>query len=498
MTKTAVKSAAVISLLVVPWLIEPNAVPSPAAWQWFASAACMGAFLIFLPVPGSWAEPNGVRLIAAAWLVAALLNTVIAFMQYFGIDMHFSWISQADPGTAFGNLRQSNQYATLTNIGLAAILWTLGQNLDQQKRGAQETLLHLIAAVLAAGNAASASRTGVIGILLLFGLTIGWHGVKSSLQRSVIATAMVVYGVSLLWLTWLNNGLAGARLIAKFQHGDDGCSSRLLLWSNMLELIGKHPWSGWGWGELDYAHFITQYQGGRQCEMLDNAHNLPLHLAVELGLPVALICGTSIFWYVWRARPWSEENNSRKLAWSVLALIALHSMVEYPLWYGPFQMALALGIGLLWVTRPTVETVSALNIRKARHLQRGLALILVAFTAYGAWDYWRVSQIYLPPEQRAEAYSENTLEKIRGSWLFADQVRFAEYTLTPTTPENAGQLHEQGLKLLHFSPEPRVVEKLIENAVLLGQDEDARFYLSRYKSAYPQEHARWGRNIDSR
>jgi hypothetical protein len=36
-----------------------------------------------------------------------------------------------------------------------------------------------------------------------------------------------------------------------------------------------------------------------------------------------------------------------------------------------------------------------------------------------------------------------------------------------------------------------VVEKLIESAVLLGRDEEARFYLARYKAAYPQEHARW-------
>lgn len=335
------KSAVAIFLLITPWLIEPHAAPNPAAWQWFASTACMGVFLIFQPVSSSWAEPSGVRLIGIAWLAAALLNTVIALIQYFGMSMHFSWMSQAELGTAFGNLRQSNQYATLTNIGLAVIIWTLGQNPEQRKNGSKIILQHLMAAALAAGNAASASRTGVIGILLLLGLLIRWQGVKSSLQGGVIVTAIAAYGASLLFISWLtSDGLAGSRLVAKFQYEDDGCTSRLLLWSNMLDLIRERPWSGWGWGELDYAHFITQYQGGRQCEMLDNAHNLPLHMAVELGLPLTLMCGASLFWRVWRARPWAEENCSRKLAWSVLALITLHSMVEYPLWYGPFQMVL--------------------------------------------------------------------------------------------------------------------------------------------------------------
>ena len=35
-------------------------------------------------------------------------------------------------------------------------------------------------------------------------------------------------------------------------------------------------------------------------------------------------------------------------ATSVLAIIALHSLVEYPLWYGPFQMAVGWCVWMLW------------------------------------------------------------------------------------------------------------------------------------------------------
>ena len=47
------------------------------------------------------------------------------------------------------------------------------------------------------------------------------------------------------------------------------------------------------------------------------------------------------------------------------------------------------------------------------------------------------------------------------------------------------------LELLHYSPEPRVIEKLIESAVMLGRDDEALQYLARYRAAFPQEHARW-------
>jgi hypothetical protein len=94
---------------------------------------------------------------------------------------------------------------------------------------------------------------------------------------------------------------------------------------------------------------------------------------------------------------------------------------------------------------------------------------------------------------RAEPYRENTLNKIRGSWLFQNQVQFAELTTITLTPENAAQINAMAKQLLHFSPEARVVEKLIESAVMLGRDEEALFYLQRFKAAFPEAHARWSK-----
>jgi len=123
--------------------------------------------------------------------------------------------------------------------------------------------------------------------------------------------------------------------------------------------------------------------------------------------------------------------------------------------------------------------------------QTMLSTGLMAAAVYAAWDYHRISQIYKEPEQRSPAYRDNTLEKISASWLFRDQVRFAEFTLTPLTRDNALQLNTMAHELLHYSPEARVVEKLIESAILQGQDEEALFFLVRYQAAYPEAHANW-------
>ena len=52
-------------------------------------------------------------------------------------------------------------------------------------------------------------------------------------------------------------------------------------------------------------------------------------------------------------------------------------------------------------------------------------------------------------------------------------------------------MHALALELLHYSPEPRVIEKLIESAVMLGRDDEALQYLARFRAAFPKEHASW-------
>lgn len=455
-------------------------------WPWLISVACTGGLFLALAQARSDPEGGAVDVLVAAWLTAGLLNSLIALAQYFGVVQLFSFMSQAQPGEAFGNLRQRNHFATLTNIGLVALLFYL-RSCGRDARGSLTGGLSAAAVLLALGNAASASRTGMLGLLLTVGSVFVWNLWRERLVKRMLVYALTAYAVAGWLLPILAGNEGGSNSIyARFSPAATDCAGRLTLWKNMLELIAQRPWFGWGWGELDFAHFMTDYSGARHCELLDNAHNLPLHLAVELGIPVTLLLAGACVGLVVRAGLWREDKPVRQFGWLVLAQIALHSLVEYPLWYGPFAMTAGLSVLLLISSgqRPWCWSDAVAGVRVA-------GALLLAAAAYAAWDYHRISQIYLPPEQRAPAYREDTLEKIRGSWLFKDQVRFAEYTITPLTPNNAERLYAMGLQVLHFSPEARVVEKLIESAVMLGRDEEARLYLARYKAAYPQQHARW-------
>lgn len=498
MKNNYVRLALVTSLGAMPWLLPWNFGPTPVFITLLFSWFVFGIFISYLFQSQSGLEKNRIPCeVAYGWILAGFISCVIAYLQYSGIAEDLQpWVSPSKLGEAYANLRQRNQFATLTNIALVALIFIASDS----RSLSVHTIFGFIAIILAGGNAISSSRTGMAELVSVVLFTLWWHGhlysARPSSNRTIVGLAVIGYCVVATVAPGLLGGNVGSgNVFIRFYEDTHICSSRLTLWSNVLHLIAQKPWLGWGWGNLDYAHFITLYPGERFCEILDNAHNLPLHLAVELGIPVALaLCGLC-GWLVWRSRPWAETDATRQMAWGVLAVIGLHSMLEYPLWYGPFQLAAVLCLWMLW--RQPEPTAWARQERRRTFLVPAmpLALVLAAACVYAAWDYWRISQIYLSPSARAAAYREDTLAKIQGTVFFKDQVKFAELTITPLTPANAAHIHALAQDMLHFSPESRVVEKLIESAVMLGDDAQALFYLERFKAAFPAEHARWSTRL---
>lgn len=441
--------------------------------------------------------PWGLWCALLPWILAGLVSSVLALVQYFGhAGLLTPWVNWAPAGEAFANLRQRNQFASLTSIALAALLalWVLGGQGSRRLSRGQGAWLAAAVALLVAGNAASASRTGLLQLVLLAALGLLWCRERRALGW--LGGMLVGYALAVVLLPWAA-GLdpAGHGMFARLRDGDALCASRLTLWRNVLQLIGMRPWLGWGWGELDYAHYMTLYEGPRFCDILDNAHSLPLHLAVELGIPAAALVGVGVLVWILRAQPWRETDALRRAAWMVVAVLGAHSLLEYPLWYGPFQLALGLCLGLLWRERAAVAVAAPQpSMRHVPLLSVALAVVVLGLAGYAAWDYRGITQIYLPPAQRAPAYRDYTLAKLQHSWLYRRQLQFAVLGMAEVSPDDAARVHALATTLLHFSPEPRVVEKLLDSARLLGLlglQDDVRLHEARFAAAFPEAYARW-------
>ncbi|KWT72621.1 MULTISPECIES: Wzy polymerase domain-containing protein [unclassified Variovorax] len=539
--------AASATLIALPFLFPFAAGPSANVWQQLAAWTCAALLLLAQPAarPGrgvlawlaviggaillgrvsgsvldlyaaaalavvAWMAGVGAglarapasRQAALAWglLAAGLLNAVLGLLQYYGLAAPLvPWTTAPDLGQAYGNLRQRNQFATLISMALIAALWLHGNG----GRRARVALIPTTALLLLA-LAASTSRTGLLQLLLISGISawLAWRErhpphrrggpASARLPPPWVLLALIPAYFAAAWLLPLFAGSGVEGMMHRLREGAPAAHSRLVLWGNVLELIARHPWTGWGWGELGFAHYSTLYPGPRFVEILDNAHSLPLHLAVELGIPAAvLICG-GFGWLVLAARPWRETDPARLMAWGMLGAIVLHSLLEYPLWYGPFQLVFGLCLGFLWPhSPPRKKTATAPEGRPFFAPSLAAALVLMAVVACAAWDYTRVSQLYLARGERLPAWRDDTLAQVRDSRLFANQVKFAELALMPLTIANAAEVHALAQRLVHFSPEPRVIVKLIDSAMLLGREAEAFEEAARFRIAFPGEYARW-------
>ena len=87
-----------------------------------------------------------------------------------------------------------------------------------------------------------------------------------------------------------------------------GCTSRRVLWSNVLYLIAQKPWLGWGWGELDFAHYSTLFPGERFCVFARQRAQPATASGGGTGPAVAVLACAAVAAWIWRARPWRENG----------------------------------------------------------------------------------------------------------------------------------------------------------------------------------------------
>ena len=476
----AVVCAALLAWLAASLLWVPQVIDRALTMGLVASLMCV--WLMAAVGRRAALDESLLRWLVAGLLAAAVVSALLGVLQYLGLARELSpWVNQPLKGDAFANLRQRNQFASLTSLGLVALLgWVAARVKAQSMTTRCWTVTFVLLNVLAAGVACSVSRTGAVQWVLVGVLVAvwAWHSAKqdAAFGKALVGLALAapvlvaVWSVLMPWLALQTTGEWGASMILRVTgQAQDyaACGGRRVLWTNVLALIAQHPWLGWGWGETDYAHFMTGYSSLRFCDMLDNAHDFPLHLALELGVPFAVAVMALVGVWVLRRTPWREQHPWRVMAWCLMVVLGLHSLLEYPLWYGPFQMTLGFAIGILW---------AAPDAPAREEAQEGpmlVAALLFIGCLYAAWDFNRVGQIYRQAALRDAAYRDNPLHHAKQSWLFRNQAEFAELTTQAVTPDNAAELYPQALRLMHYSPEERVVQRVIDSGKLLGHAEHA-------------------------
>ncbi|MFM2347836.1 MAG: hypothetical protein RL654_2589 [Pseudomonadota bacterium] len=380
-----------------------------------------------------------------ALLTAGLLSVVIGAVQVFAPELADGrWVAFATtPGRAIGNMRQPNQLSTLLLWAAAAAVWL---SLRERRPIVQ---LALVLAALVFGVAMTASRTGLVGVVLL----ALWGLLDRRLPAPVrgLLLAMLPF-YALCWIgleQWLaSHGVMfyGDDQLKKTLHGD-ASSSRGRIWANTWALVQAHPWTGVGVGAFNFVWSMTPFPG-RPVAFFDHSHNLPLQLAVESGLPLAGAVLAGVAWGGWRARRAlvdADEDRARdaRTALFMLVMVGVHSLLEYPLWYVYFLLPAMMLAG--WLTGSVPASGASATSREVApgwRLRLGPwlwsvtgALALVA-SVWSTVEYWTVSVIFEPELSfgQAEPLSAR-IERGRRSVLWGHHADYARATMARTPEE---------------------------------------------------------------
>jgi O-antigen ligase len=470
---------------------------------WTSSFGSIAFLLILIrcgPYPEAWAAAGALVLLALAgfqtgaklrhsemacefllWAVtiAALVNSLEGVLQYLGLAGGlWPWVPESlVRGVALGSFKQPNLLASFVCCGIACLAWLL------QKRRISQSLAWIFLVLMELGIAASASRIGLVGVLLLATASYVWRRDQADATTRLLLGQLGVYVASAAFMPWLAtiHGFeprsVSARVLAS------GGDSRWTLWRNAIDMIEARPWAGWGWGEFGYAHYVTLH-GDRfgPGQVVDNAHNLPIHLAVELGTPIALLVSGMMIFACVRGRPWLAAKHGQQFAWALLLIIGAHSLLEFPLWYPPFIFIAAFAAGhLANDSRSCGRRWNAIPVTSTALLVAG---------SVGWMQYQTVSVIQNVPAQQGQAKAR-AVEAASGAWMFAGHVDFARLSLMSNSGADAASVRALAERLLHFSAEPAVIEPLLLALWQLDDRTAFHFHAKRYCQAFPRSYAHW-------
>ncbi len=415
--------AVAVALLAAAWRVDPEGRPASrlmigalgfallAAAVWPGRSGGLGyaiylAVLLMAYLCGAQSRDRSLpELVACGLLLGALLQSLAGLIQLMGWNPG-GLVMQKLYLQAFGNIGQANHYGDLVFLGLASLCFLHGRNLLKLP------LTLALGAWLALAAAASASRSVWLYTVVFFalGLWTAWRGDSAARQTgrallvvailSVMAQTLVGYG-HILDVFGVTSSLDRA--------GDAGSNGqRLYNWHAAWLAIQQHPWLGQGPGTFYKASidamFVTAPAGFPK--FAEHAHNLPLNLAAEFGLPMALLL--SLVFAVWGLRHLLRPATAHS-AWAlaVVGVVLSHSMVEYPLWYLYFIVPVGLCLGFADAELPRLRLLRLPAWCVATAFVSGVALL-----GWVMHDWLRVREAYstlaayepeVPRELRDEA-----------------------------------------------------------------------------------------------
>lgn len=352
----------------------------------------MGLWYVGLYV-GVWfvlADALTNRALRRETLIDALLLGGLAVVAFGYVQMWLQGLRFTGSviGSVIGNPNSLGAYLIVL-LGLGAGRW-LGAG-SRLARGVLGGYLLLIVILLLLTFSRGAWIGGAATVIVLGGLAlldrgaVSWDWLRDWWRARAASLRTGLLGLSMALIA---GGLAFAVLVAWpiFSAPGRDPGLRLALWSGAAQMFGERPLSGHGL--FTFGQQLPRIQSQPPRQPHSHAHNGPLHIAAELGLPglAALVASVGVLLAAmrrnWRAVPARQRLT---LAGALAASMGygFHHLVDLPA-----MMPLIALVGLLALSVATapLDPIPARVGWRQQGPPRLVALLLAALLVSGVWS----------------------------------------------------------------------------------------------------------------
>lgn len=291
-------------------------------------------------------------------MIGGLLQDIVIFLQMLHKDWLYGWIFYINEGGAYsGNIGQRNMTAHYLSWGVLATAYLIYVKRIIKPLG--WSLVIVQALVLGATN----SRTLLVYMLAIILLLLIAHIWQKQLSKNLLKivgiTVLLVLAFQAITLPaitalqdWSSTGTTSISRLSS----SEGMTIRLVEWYKAWLIFLEYPWFGSGWGGYSYESFVislderfvdTPYSSS----VFSNTHSIVLNLLAELGIIGTLIV---LGGFTWTLSPLfkAQWQPITIVTISMVIVSAVHSMLEFPLWYFNFFIVFIIITTFVYLSLP--------------------------------------------------------------------------------------------------------------------------------------------------
>ncbi|MCK9200833.1 MAG: Wzy polymerase domain-containing protein [Gallionella sp.] len=426
------------------------------------------------------------QVLAICLLIGAELSTAIAVLQHFRWSTPFDSVIVAKVSVSvYGNLAQPNHFADYIALGLISL--GLLHQLGLKGRYAVLLALPLLLTMTLSGSRST--------WLYLLSMTVlaAWWGWRDAAQRPLLRYSLSLlagFGAMhiLVQLPFMA-GAGGSVDTMQRLFGEDATGSiRLYLWRESWLMFGQSPWLGVGFGQFAWHHLqlLPLLQPGNIQGLYNNAHNLVFQLAAETGIAGLLVLFAALAMWLNGLRR-APLDAAHWWGYAILGVLAIHSLLEYPLWYTYFVAVAAILLGALDETRYRLELRAVGRLSVAAMLLLGLLTLLQLRASYVQLEQVLRMRPASAADQDAFKRVRDGLVAIHGGSLLSPYAELFMSSMIEVSEDRKRDKLELNTRVMGFVPVGHVVYR---QALLLAQNDmpqQAKVVLEQAIWSYPAE-----------